>query len=1133
MNKIKYLIIALFTVGLVQGQDEVDLPNFTPPSPEVSEFTKYGDVEVNESLGMVNTSIPVYTYQAGHLQLPISLQYSGSGVKVNQSSTWTGINWTLQAGGVISRTVYDEPDEVESNRGGIDYVNNRIAEIDVINCETEDLYEANYLLFLLNGLEQVDRQPDLFTFSFMGYSGSFYLNENFEPVFSKIDKALKIEIIGNQTNLKDRLYHNNTFCITTPDGVKYYFGGAEATESSYTTQISNHQWTYSNTICPTAYYLYEIVHPVNGRINFEYNESTQERLLSIDDYQQLTVETHEDEVPDDFICDPSASTNLNLIQTPTPTRIKSRVLDSKSLSRIYSLTDPQEQVLFESQNSSSESYLRVLNKIRVVRDSVNFKTVDLEYIYGGASVTASQRFFLSKVIFDKEINQANFLHEVQNDVFEMKYDNALSLPDRFAYSQDMLGYYNGKTFNSTLIPENDSFYFQNMGLADRKPYFDFAKRGSLKKIIYPTGGYTEFEYEARKAKDYQNIIHNLSIWRNSNTLTPSTQSHDSYGNTIDLYGNPEELIPPFDQDYELYLELYPEGNIGHTDKIKIQLHDLTTSTTETVYYQFDYPTLESFYAVNYTFSVEEGHNYLLELDFTDPTNSVPVRVDAVLRTKEIVIIDDFGIRVKTVKDFTDSNTLATTKRYYYHSKEEHYIDEFSRLEFFRVPFNSYDDMAVRCCRWAPNGVAQGLPRKFYQFGKTTSVSILKIPKWEKPYEYVMVSYGGGNFEKGGVEKRFTVNEEYTDLVLLEQDTPLPKAQLANYNGNVTSTKTGLLLKETTLLNKNFSLYKVKEKTNTYDFTYFVDDTMTGFMGGTKDIVCPAFCAYDIIRTLYIKGYYFHSIRVDLINTNIKEYIDPVPVSAVPVDETGYNKIVQNIDYTYGDLPGLPTEINTTSSDGQVNTNKKYYVNDISTLTGLSADNLNAYNYLNDINQVEKPIQVETYKSGNLTSQIRTLYKSWSVEEPSHVFPESILSTKGDLSLRKRVVFHEYDFRGNPTIVSLSGGIKTRYSYNFRNQVMSKIVNYDVLTTPPTDTEIENVFNGLPSGNCTIQNNFPNSEVTLFDYDNFNKKIKYLIDNNCQKQIYEYDVFNRLKTIKVQYDNGTIDVLKEFDYNYKN
>src|SRR5690606_17727468 len=172
---------------------------------------------------------------------------------------------------------------------------------------------------------------------------------------------------------------------------------------------------------------------------------------------------------------------------------------------------------------------------------------------------------------------------------------------------------------------------------------------------------------------------NLSIWRNSSNFIPTTKSYDSFGNIIGPLGNPTGtlLIAPFDQDFELTLLLYPEGNIGHTDKICIKLNDLTNNTSQTKYYQFDYPTLENYYTANYLFSALEGHNYKIEVYFsstTSSTSSVPVKVEAVLKTKEIVVIDDFGVRVKTVKDYSDSNALPTIKRYYYHSKENYYVD---------------------------------------------------------------------------------------------------------------------------------------------------------------------------------------------------------------------------------------------------------------------------------------------------------------------------------------------------------------------------------------------------------------------------------------------------------------------------
>src|SRR5690606_6935753 len=122
------------------------------------------------------------------------------------------------------------------------------------------------------------------------------------------------------------------------------------------------------------------------------------------------------------------------------------------------------------------------------------------------------------------------------------------------------------------------------------------------------------------------------------------------------------------------------------------------------------------------------------------------------------------------------------------------------------------------------------------------------------------------FEKGGVEKKFSVNEENTDFMVLEQSTPISSFQMPNERGNVSSTKTGLLLKETTLLNKDFNLYKIKEVENSYGYTYYYNNSISGFFGGTKDIDCGPVSAYTKMSAISIKGYYYHSIRIDLLNT---------------------------------------------------------------------------------------------------------------------------------------------------------------------------------------------------------------------------------------------------------------------------
>ena len=62
------------------------------------------------------TTIPLLTLKDKSNSLPISLTYSGNGVKLSDLPTWTGMNWRLNAGGIINRVVPDLPDETLANR---------------------------------------------------------------------------------------------------------------------------------------------------------------------------------------------------------------------------------------------------------------------------------------------------------------------------------------------------------------------------------------------------------------------------------------------------------------------------------------------------------------------------------------------------------------------------------------------------------------------------------------------------------------------------------------------------------------------------------------------------------------------------------------------------------------------------------------------------------------------------------------------------------------------------------------------------------------------------------------------------------------------------------------------------------
>ncbi len=81
------------------------------PTPTASDFGKFGDIPVSYYTGQPNITIPLYNLSVKGLKMPIYLQYDAKGVLVNSAPGWVGCNWSLIAGGCITRSQNALPDE--------------------------------------------------------------------------------------------------------------------------------------------------------------------------------------------------------------------------------------------------------------------------------------------------------------------------------------------------------------------------------------------------------------------------------------------------------------------------------------------------------------------------------------------------------------------------------------------------------------------------------------------------------------------------------------------------------------------------------------------------------------------------------------------------------------------------------------------------------------------------------------------------------------------------------------------------------------------------------------------------------------------------------------------------------------
>ena len=222
-----------------------------PPPPNAASLGKYGGLDVGLSSGALNTSIPIYTYSSTNIQVPISISYYTTGFKVDEISSRVGMGWSLNAGGVITRTVM----------GGIDELSTR--KTPTFSTVTRALIDTFLKpVSLSNNAGGYDSQPDKFSFNFGGYSGQFILDENGLPV------------LINYSNVKIEQNLGGTdwdFKITTDDGVQYFFGGDAAREVTDKNIAGSECGHPLPEYTPVAFYLKKIVHPNNDEVDFSYD----------------------------------------------------------------------------------------------------------------------------------------------------------------------------------------------------------------------------------------------------------------------------------------------------------------------------------------------------------------------------------------------------------------------------------------------------------------------------------------------------------------------------------------------------------------------------------------------------------------------------------------------------------------------------------------------------------------------------------------------------------------------------------------------------------------------------------------------------------------------------------------------
>ena len=473
-------------MGLSQSSNN-QIKDVVMPSPATTAFAKYVDIPVSYHTGVPNISIPICNVTDGSLDLPISLSYHASGIRMAEVSSWVGLGWNLNSVGQVTRTVNGYPDE--KNRGYLRDASGGRTPMYIAGGYSEPITgNPSTLSPIMEGIKGTDYEPDMFSFSAGNYSGKFYIHPTEGVVLiPKQDITIKYD------NPLDGEF--DYFTVITPDGDNYHFGkvaingaiiGTAEGQYEYANLPSNQEGgTTGNpaTVTQTRQTWYLVKIEDHNRIN------------SIDITYEKEFFNYSNRIPSSEISGGvngvgafySPQYNANMALGQNSLRVKKITNSSGTIDVTFNANTVREDVTDGATTALSPKRLdEIVVKLGNTNDYTKKFTFSYDYLLDG-SCTQSYCKRLRLTQF-QEISYDNTI-SIPPHIFEYEGDN--TYPNRFSKAIDHWGFYNGVTANNNITTLN----IPSRG-ANREPNETYAKKGILKKITYPTGGTVEFLFES-------------------------------------------------------------------------------------------------------------------------------------------------------------------------------------------------------------------------------------------------------------------------------------------------------------------------------------------------------------------------------------------------------------------------------------------------------------------------------------------------------------------------------------------------------------------------------------------------------------------------------------------------------------
>lgn len=540
-RKLLFIVTGILFFNHLKAQPEAESSQIkiveqSPSAPNTASLGKYFDIPVNMSTGVPSIQIPLYVIKTGGITIPITLSYHSAGNKVNNPASWVGFGWDLSCGGAVTKQVnglddfyattqYPEPTGGTAVPAWSDYMNPDYT-IDAnlgfttISSVIDSIMSGygnipgnlDQLHRLLGRIIQnkYDGESDEYSFRTTEGSGSIYYNQKNTAFETN-------ELAGWKVSYDS---YNDAWHLQQKDGKGFYFSAKEEALSPY---FESPVYPYPNKFFTSTWYLTGIDDPINGRgVSLEYDYAPFWYLSNVVANTENWSMTSN---PPSY----AGGSTRNVMRYGNQLNLKRIVFEEGSIEFI------------KDQTARLDGGVNALKTIKIFdKNNVLKKQFEFIYFYAWSGTANAARLFL------KSVQEINYISGSVNEnrPYVIHYDTTAAMPPRFSFAQDIWGYNNGKTSNSTTIPTITELTLMGIPAhADRDVDTNYTKSGIIKQIVYPTGGSLNFSFENNR-DDANNLVGGLRIKRilnydsvASKSITTEYRYNDDNGNSTGMVAN--------------------------------------------------------------------------------------------------------------------------------------------------------------------------------------------------------------------------------------------------------------------------------------------------------------------------------------------------------------------------------------------------------------------------------------------------------------------------------------------------------------------------------------------------------------------------------------------------------------------